>query len=557
MSLAEICAEGGGGDESICELYASVSELSSGLPAVTSGLDAFFLLFAGAAVFLMQAGFAMLCAGSVREKNVRNIMLKNLLDACGGALGFFFCGYAIAYGSPEGKTAFLGSSNFLLLDDAESDDIGAAYIGFFFQFAFAATAATIVAGTVAERCKMAAYLCYSIFLTAFVYPVVVHSTWSTQGFLSAFNPDKFFDTGVIDFAGSGVVHLTGGATALIAAIILGPRIGRFYDENGNKLSEPGDFQGHSAALQVLGTFILWFGWYGFNPGSALFASPEGYHNVIGLAAVTTTLSAAAGCVSSMFLDTTIEAMRTGEISYDLTMAMNGCLAGLVAITAGCSVIQPWMSVIVGVIGGFVYYAFSKFLIFMRIDDAVDAVPVHFANGIWGVIAVGLFSDPGLQEMTYSTGTIHTGWVHDFSDPMLLAAQCIQVGFIIAWVTVCMVPFFVFLRCVGLFRVDPLEEEVGLDISHHRGTAYRMDGVDDNAKENFENSRKGSNYALGPPMEQPPQQYPPAPAAPAPAPYSVPPQAPAGPVYGGSVGDNGSYGGSFNNSGYASSSDQSA
>mmetsp|Transcript_29024 Transcript_29024/g.42823 ORF Transcript_29024/g.42823 Transcript_29024/m.42823 type:complete len:569 (+) Transcript_29024:129-1835(+) len=565
ITLADLCAEGGGGDESICELFASTTGISEGLASVTNGLDAFFLLFAGAVVFLMQAGFAMLCAGSVREKNVRNIMLKNLLDACGGALGFFFCGYAVAYGSPEGKTAFLGSSNFLLLDDAEatfddgSSDIGSKYIGFFFQFAFAATAATIVAGTVAERCKMAAYLCYSVFLTAFVYPVVVHSTWSSQGFLSAFNSGNlFFDTGVIDFAGSGVVHLTGGATALIAAIILGPRIGRFYDENGNKLSEPADFQGHSAALQVLGTFILWFGWYGFNPGSALLASPAGYHNVIGLAAVTTTLSAAAGCVSSMALDTTIEAMRTGEISYDLTMAMNGCLGGLVAITAGCSVIQPWMSVIVGVIGGFVYYAFSKFLIFMRIDDAVDAVPVHFANGIWGVIAVGLFSDPVLQDLTYGSADAHVGWVHDFSDPMLLAAQCIQVGFIIAWVTVCMVPFFVFLRCVGLFRVDPLEEEVGLDVSHHRGTAYNFDGVDDNAKEKFENSRKGSNYALGPPTEQapPPQQYPLAPA-PAPVPYAVPPQAPAGPVYGGSVGGGSYGGGSFNNSGYTSSSDQSA
>lgn len=546
MALDELCAPDGGGDAEVCELYATSLE-------VQDGLDTFFLLFAGAVVFLMQAGFAMLCAGSVRQKNVRNIMLKNLLDACGGALGFFFCGYAVAYGSPGETTAFLGSTNFVLLDDAEAtrdfDDspaIGKAYIGFFFQFAFAATAATIVAGTVAERCKMAAYLCYSVFLTAFVYPVVVHSTWASNGFLSAFNSGNlFFETGVIDFAGSGVVHLTGGATALIAAIILGPRKGRFYDEDGNKLATPADFSGHSSSLQVLGTFILWFGWYGFNPGSALAASPAGYHNVIGLAAVTTTLAAAAGCVTAMFTDTIVDAMASGEISYDLTMAMNGSLGGLVAITAGCSVIQPWVAVIVGAVGGLVYYCFSKFLIFMRIDDAVDAVPVHFANGIWGVVAVGLFSHPELQSITYGN-TAHVGWFYDFSDPQLLATQCIQFLFIIAWVTVCMVPFFVLLRCTGLFRVDPLEEDVGLDISHHRGAAYAMGGPSEDAIEKLNNSRKGSSYPLAPA----PAYNEPAPVYNEPAPVygSAPPS--VSPSYGGA-----SY--EAAPSGYASSSDQSA
>lgn len=537
FDIAAFCGDGGDGSDAAN--YACSVLDSAG--ASFAGLDVFFLLFAGAVVFLMQAGFAMLCAGSVRSKNVKNIMLKNLLDACGGALGFFFCGYAVAYGSTSTKTRFFGDSNFLLLEDAKGDDIGAAYIGFFFQFAFAATAATIVAGTVAERCKMSAYLCYSVFLTAFVYPVVVHANWSGNGFLSAFNSTEdglFFGQGVIDFAGSGVVHLTGGATALIAAIILGPRKGRFYDADGNKLAEPADFSGHSAALQVLGTFILWFGWYGFNPGSALAASPAGYHNVIGLAAVTTTLAAASGCVSAMFTDTIIEAIQTGEVSYDLTMAMNGCLGGLVAITAGCCVIQPWVSVIVGVIGGFVYYSFSKFLIFMRIDDAVDAVPVHFANGIWGVLAVGLFSHPDLQDIAYGVGEdTHVGWFYDLSDPMLLAIEAIQVGFIIAWVTVCMVPFFVLLRCTGLFRVDPIEEEVGLDVSHHRGSAYNLDGPSDDAIEKLNNSRKGSTYALPP--------------APAPAPPAGIYEAPAPSV--------GSYGGSFvpEPMGYTSGSDQSA
>lgn len=203
---------------------------------------------------MMQTGFAMLCAGSVRQKNVKNIMLKNLLDACFGAIGFYTIGFAFAYGDRFERTTFIGSTFFgLRFFDYQK------LAGWFFQFAFAATAATIVAGTVAERCKMAAYMCYSFFLTGFVYPVVVHSIWDTFGFLSAFNANPFRGIGVIDFAGSGVVHLVGGTTALIAAIVLGPRRGRFYDEDGNPLEEPAQWQPHSVALQMLGTFILWFG----------------------------------------------------------------------------------------------------------------------------------------------------------------------------------------------------------------------------------------------------------------------------------------------------------
>lgn len=431
----------------------------------TSGVDTFFLLFAGALVFLMQSGFAMLCAGSVRQKNVKNIMLKNLLDACGGAVGFYTVGYGFAYGT--GNT-FIGGSNFAVNEMRN----GPGYIGWFFQFAFAATAATIVAGTVAERCKMAAYLCYSLFLTAFVYPIVVRSIWSSDGFLTAFRDDAFLDIGVIDFAGSGVVHMTGGATALVAAIILGPRRGRFYDEDGNALETPTDFPAHSVALQILGTFILWFGWYGFNPGSALaIANPDSAHTAA-LCAVTTTLAAASGCVTAMAFDSFMESRVTGETSYDLTMAMNGALGGLVAITAGCSVVYPWAAVIIGIVGGLVYYGFSKFLIKMKIDDAVDAIPVHFANGAWGVIAVGLFADERLQAVAgYSTA--HQGWFNDFGDANLLLVQIIAVAWVSAWVFAIMTPFFLLLNAAGIFRVDPLEEEVGLDISHHRGAAYDL------------------------------------------------------------------------------------
>ena len=430
----------------------------------------------GACVFLMQSGFAMLCAGSVRQKNVKNIMLKNLLDACGGALGFWSIGYALSYGDKDGdntQRTFVGNDLFGLT----SLESGYDYISWFFQFAFAATAATIVAGTVAERCKMAAYLCYSCFLTAFVYPVVVHAIWAGDGFLTAFRDDPFRGIGVVDFAGSGVVHLTGGCTALVAAIVLGPRKGRFYDEDGNVLETPVSFAPHSVALQVLGTFILWFGWYGFNPGSALLISNSGVAAVAGLCAVTTTVSAAAGCVTCMFFDTIIDYLQTGETSYDLTMAMNGSLGGLVGITAGCSVVEPWAALIIGMVSGIVYYCVSKALIKLRIDDAVDAIPVHFGTGIWAVIAVGLFAEPNRLELAYST-SVHVGWFYNTSDANLLLVQICSLLFIIGWVVTIMTPFFLVLKAAGMFRVDELEEDVGLDISHHRGSAYDMSGPDD-------------------------------------------------------------------------------
>jgi Amt family ammonium transporter len=370
--------------------------------------------------------------------------------------------------------SFIGTQDFFLTNFTT----GPEYIGWFFQFAFAATSATIVAGTVAERCKMSAYLCYSFFLTAFVYPIIVRSIWSTSGFLSAFTDEPFRGVGVIDFAGSGVVHLCGGTTSLIAAIILGPRKGRFHDEDGNPLEEPRTFAAHSVALQILGTFILWVGWYGFNPGSALLIANPTSAAVSALAAVTTTIAGAAGCVTCMFTDTIIDAMKTGEASYDLTMAMNGCLGGLVAVTAGCAVVTPWAALLIGMGGGLSYLCCSKLLIKLRIDDAVDAVPVHFANGIWGIIAAGLFAEPSNMALA-GYNSDHTGWFYSFSkgsgDANLLLCQFCAVLWILSWVTSVMTPFFLILNMAGMFRVDALEEEVGLDISHHRGSAYDYTG----------------------------------------------------------------------------------
>ena len=436
----------------------------------------------GSLVFLMQAGFAMLCAGSIRAKNVQNILLKNLLDACGGALGFYSIGYGLAYegGDDDSSgTTFIGTENYFFqynLDD---------HIGWFFQFAFAATAATIVAGTVAERCKMEAYVCYSFFLTAFVYPVVVHSVWDGHGFLSAFNPDSLWGVGMIDFAGSGVVHMTGGCTALVAAIVLGARIGRFADEDGKPLDEPMAFKPHSVSLQMLGTFLLWFGWYGFNPGSTLAITPLGCADIAALCAVTTTLAAATGCIGSLSVDFLVSYWITGEGVLDLSMAMNGTLSGLVAITAGCSTVQPWAAVIIGLISGIVYFLASKTLIKLKVDDAVDAIPVHFANGIWGCIAVGLFADPTLVSAAYDT---NEGGIF-YGGGRLLACQVCGILFIIGWVITLTLPFFLLLKTFGLFRVGSLEELVGCDVSHHGGSAYDIKGPPDGAVKTFESDRK--------------------------------------------------------------------
>jgi Amt family ammonium transporter len=433
------------------------------LADLIAGTDVFYSLVCGAFIFLMQCGFAMLCAGSVRQKNVKNIMLKNILDACGGALGFWSIGFALAY--DEGG-AFVGTSaDRFFLNNYDN------YIDFFFQFTFAATAATIVAGTVAERCKMAAYLCYSIFLTAFVYPVVVHAIWNGDGFLSAFNSDLLLGAGMIDFAGSGVVHMTGGVTALCAAIILGPRLGRFYDEDGNALDTPVDFPAHSTALQVLGTFILWFGWYGFNPGSTLAISPSGYGAVAALCAVTTTLSAASGSVSALFTDTIMGMISEGEAEYDLTMAMNGALGGLVGITANCSVVEPWAAVLIGLLSGPVYVFSSKLLVMLKIDDAVDAVPVHGFCGIWGCIATGIFASTDRVAFAYG---IDTAGIF-YGKGSLIAVELIGVACILVWCAGIMTPFFIGLNLLGMLRVDPVEEKVGLDISHHKGAAYALDG----------------------------------------------------------------------------------
>jgi len=248
--------------------------------------------------------------------------------------------------------------------------------------------------------------------------------------------------------------------------------------------------------------MLWFGWYGFNPGSTLKISPVGYGDIAALCAVTTTLSAASASMSAMFTDTLINFRRsTGEVEYDLTMAMNGCLSGLVGITAGCSVVAPWAAVVTGIIAGWVYVMASSLLIKLRIDDAVDAIPVHLFNGIWGCLATGLFAEPVRTKLAYGSD-LHVGWFYSWGrgsgDASLLLCQLAGIFFILGWTVLMMYPYFFVLNTLGMLRIDPLEERIGMDITHHKGSAYHFDSplredIEKYACSSMGNSQRSINH----------------------------------------------------------------
>jgi Amt family ammonium transporter len=410
----------------------------------------------------MQAGFAMLCAGSVRAKNAKNIILLNVLDACLGSLCWYATGWAFAYGGDVGDTgagnAFIGHSQFFMTGLPQEN-----YALWFFQFTFAATAATIVSGAVAERCKFQAYLLYEMILVLFVYPCVAHWVWSTSGWMSSFKADNFlFGTGVLDFAGDGPVHMVGGFASLAAAKILGPRLGRF-DANGVAQDMPG----HNASLTLLGVFFLWFGWFGFNPGSTLCI--VGCSGLAALVAVNTTLAAACGALSCMAIDLAYNYSATRTIVYDLIMVGNGALAGLVSITGGAGFVRSWASLPIGLIGGAVYFGSSKLLLNkLKIDDPLDAIPVHAFCGMWGVIATAAFAAPELAVVDGAYGFIMGAGA---MGGKLLAAHLVYIIVIAAWSLGIMTPFFLLLKKLDLFRVSPEVEAAGLDVSHHGGSAY--------------------------------------------------------------------------------------
>ena len=437
-----------------------------------------WMLQSGYMVFFMQAGFAMLCAGSVRAKNAKNIILLNILDACLGSLCWYATGYAFAYGGATEFDAaqggfsstdkFIGNSNFFGTGlNATSD-----YAFWFFQFTFAATAATIVSGAVAERCRLWAYLSYELILVCFVYPVVAHWVWSYSGWASHFQyvfeegdtviDNRLFGVGVCDFAGDGPVHMVGGIASLAAAWVLGPRIGRF-DADG----KPVDMPGHNASLTLLGVFFLWFGWYGFNPGSTL--GIVTYSGLAARVAICTTFGAATGALTTLLIVMMLTKFQTGTPVVDLIMVGNGALAGLVSVTGPCGYIEIWAAIPIGIIGAFVYVGSSKLVLnVFKVDDPLDAIAVHAGAGIWGLIATGAFATETLVGSGNNYGFIMGG------NGNLLGAQLVIILAILAWTMGIMTPFFMILKRLNLFRVPPEVESAGLDVSHHGGSAYPHD-----------------------------------------------------------------------------------
>jgi len=403
-------------------------------------LDIVWVLMATVLVFLMQAGFAMVEAGATRAKNAANIVMKNLMDASVGSLIFWAVGFGLMFGA--NSSGWIGTNNFFLSEFDPGTPEGMFDFAFFiFQTVFAATAATIISGAVAERTKFGSYLLYSVAITGIVYPVFGSWVWG-GGWLSTFGD------GFIDFAGSTVVHSVGGWAALAGAIVVGPRLGKFTSSG-----KPRAIPGHSVTLVALGVFILWFGWFGFNAGSTV----SGNDVSIAIIAVTTNLAAAAGGVGAMVLGYVLWK------HYDASLALNGVIGGLVAITAGTANVSPLSAVIIGLVGGVVVVGGVLLLErVLKIDDPVGAVSVHGFAGAWGTLAVGLFAESafgGTDGLFFGGGMGQLGT--QFVGVIAAFAFVFPVSFII---------FKVIEMTVGLRASD--EDQIrGLDISEHAAAGY--------------------------------------------------------------------------------------
>jgi Amt family ammonium transporter len=432
----------------VCGYAAGIAGAEEGASSQTINIDTVALdtgwtLIAAVLVMFMQAGFAMLTAGFSRSKNACNMLMKNLMDFCFGTISYWAIGFGLMFGA--GNLLF-GQSGFFLVDSGDTfTSLSWTQVPleckYLFQLVFCATAATIVAGAMAERTKFVAYIFYSIFITAIIYPIVGHWIWG-GGWLAAL--------GMWDFAGSTVVHSTGGWLALVGAIMLGPRTGK-YNKDGSSNALPG----HSIPLATLGTFILWFGWFGFNPGSTMALVRDIAH-----IAATTNVAAAAGGISAMF------ASWWMFKKADISMALNGVLGGLVSVTASCAFVSLGSAIWIGLIGGTLVVLGVIFIDqYLHIDDPVGAIAVHGICGTWGTLALGLFAQDKFAPGTTGDGLFFGGSLK------LLGAQALGVISVFTWCTVTgFLLFYVIKQLVGL-RVSREEELRGLDIDEHGMEAY--------------------------------------------------------------------------------------
>ena len=386
-------------------------------------------------VFFMQCGFAMVETGFTRAKNAGNIIMKNLMDFCIGTVVFCLLGYGIM-NSENYFFGLIGKPEYQLFTDFANFN----WSNFFFQLVFCATAATIVSGTMAERTKFSTYCIYSAVISAIVYPIEAGWVWNGQGWLA--------QMGFVDFAGSAVIHMVGGITAIIGAALLGPRIGKYTkDKEGNV--EVHAFPGHSLTLGALGCFILWFAWYGFN-GAAASDSVQ-LAQILG----TTTIAPAVATFACMLFTW----IKGG--APDVSMCLNAALAGLVGITAGCANVDALGATIIGLVDGILVVVAVEFVDQkLKIDDPVGAFAVHGCNGLWGAVAVGLFD--------YNDGLFYGGGAH------LLGVQCLGVVTIALYTAIVMtVVFIVLKKTIGL-RVSAEEEILGLDLTEHALTSAYAD-----------------------------------------------------------------------------------
>jgi Amt family ammonium transporter len=396
-----------------------------------------WFLMGAALVFFMQAGFAMVESGFTRAKNAANIIMKNLMDFCFGALCFVTIGFAIMM-SEDYIFGLIGVPNMNIFTDYSSFDVKS----FVFNLVFCATASTIVSGAMAERTKFSSYLIYCIIISCIVYPIEAGWIWNSQGWLA--------QMGFIDFAGGAAIHTVGGLSALIGAAFLGPRIGKYTKGKDGKIIANG-IPGHSLVTGALGCFILWFGWYGFN-GAAATDTDQ-----LGSIFITTTLAPAFATIATM----TYTWIKNGK--PDVSMSLNGSLAGLVAITPACNNVDALGSIIIGIVAGILVVIAVEFVdLKLHVDDPVGAVGVHFANGIWGILAVGLFAKP----MTIGEWSVDAAGVFYGGGFKLLGIQALGLVAVIAWTAVTMVITFAAIKKVRGLRASREEEILGLDVTEH-------------------------------------------------------------------------------------------
>lgn len=478
---------------------------------ITLSLNIMWMIIGGFLVFFMQAGFALVETGFTRNKNVAHTMMMNMMVFCIGAVGYWLTGFAFQFGGvnaayPEvaragviagewahspitlgdwtgllstpairlGQFGILGGSGFLL----SSIPLAASgiFAFFLFQMVFMDTAATIPTGSMAERLKFIGFVLMALWVSMFIYPLVGGWVWG-GGWLQNLGRSAGLGNGAVDFAGSGVVHMIGGCVALAGAIVLGPRIGKF-----NKDGSPNTIPGHSISLGILGTIILFFGWFGFNPGSSL-GFLGGFRNLAVLAAANTLMAGAAGGVSAM----TYMWLFGSTKKPDPGMSVNGILAGLVAITAPCAFVDSWAAVVIGLVAGLIVCWASVWIEKLKIDDPVGAVPVHLFNGIWGVMAVGIFANGNSDTAAWNgvesgvTGLLYGGSTQ-------IIAQLIEVTSIFVAVFGLSYGFFKVLAAFKLLRVSREVELQGLDLPEMGALGYPTDwepsNIEDEEAETF-------------------------------------------------------------------------